>query len=936
MKVLDHSNFEYLERLLNSFSIGILVSNKKNVNLLVNKHLCEMFGYKEKELVHKSSEIFHISKKSFAAFNHFAYESEAEDISIGRDYQFKRKDGTVFWGHISGDVIKNNSEIFWIIVDITERMNAQQETIKLKERMELAFFGYNAGVYEWNMLDDTAYYSPQWKRMLGYENVDLAPELSTWSERVHPDDLGHVLLSVQKTVADRIEFIEAIHRIKHNKGHWVWILGRGIIQYNSQGKPLRMVGIHTDISEQKAQEERILRQAQIIKQIHDSVIVTDLKGYITHWNHGSELLLGYKEKDVLRQSISIIYQKNDIKFLKDNIEHVMLKGEYHVIVHLVKKSGEIIDAALSLSLLKDDKEQAIGVIGFFVDISERKKAEKKLENSSYNMQQYLEAIDNINIGLFVVDENFRVRFMNKTMIDWFGDQTNKICYSSVVNLDQPCSYCKLHDVIFEKKKVIYEPITPDGQFFNIVATSIRNTDGTTSKMEVIRNVTDRMEAQKYLLQQKEKFVHQAHHDALTGLPNRLLFNDRLETSIENAKRSNSKIALLFIDLDHFKEINDSLGHNIGDEVLKQVTDKLNKIIRKQDTLARLGGDEFTIILGGLKQGQDASLLAQKIINTLAEPINVEGNTLYVSTSIGISLFPDDGDSPLNLLKYADSAMYKAKDEGRNNFQFYSAEMTELAFERVAMESSLRTALKNNEFVVYYQAQINAKTNTLVGMEALVRWQHPTMGLVPPAKFIPLAEATGLIVLLDQFVMKTAIKQLVYWYKKGLNPGVLALNLTVKQLKQKQFISVLKNILKEVQAKPEWLEFEVTEGQIMINPEEAIKVLKQISAIGIELAVDDFGTGYSSLSYLKKLPINKLKIDRSFVRDLPYDEEDVAIVKAVIALARSLNLKIIAEGVEKKEQKDFLVLHGCDNIQGYYYCKPLAANKMEKFLHSYQR
>jgi EAL domain-containing protein (putative c-di-GMP-specific phosphodiesterase class I) len=279
-------------------------------------------------------------------------------------------------------------------------------------------------------------------------------------------------------------------------------------------------------------------------------------------------------------------------------------------------------------------------------------------------------------------------------------------------------------------------------------------------------------------------------------------------------------------------------------------------------------------------------------------------------------------------------MYKAKDEGRNNYQYYNSTMTELAFERVVMETSLRIALEREEFVVYYQPQVNGVTNTLIGMEALVRWQHPTMGLVSPAKFISLAESTGLIVQLDRFVMKTAMTQLSLWYKEGLSPGVLAMNLTVKQLKKDDFIDTLQNLIKETNCKPQWLELEVTEGQIMTNPEEAIKTLQQISDIGIELAVDDFGTGYSSLAYLKRLPIDKLKIDQEFIRNLPEDEEDSAIAKAVIALANSLNLKVIAEGVETKEQKNFVVENGCENIQGYFYSKPVLAKKMEKIMRKY--
>jgi diguanylate cyclase (GGDEF)-like protein/PAS domain S-box-containing protein len=446
-----------------------------------------------------------------------------------------------------------------------------------------------------------------------------------------------------------------------------------------------------------------------------------------------------------------------------------------------------------------------------------------------------------------------------------------------------------------------------------------------------QDITQRVHAEKNLKEQKEILNHQAHHDALTNLPNRVLFNDRLEQTIKKAKREDNTFALLFLDLDHFKEINDSLGHDIGDKVLKIVTRRLNKIIRKEDTLARLGGDEFTIILNDLRYGQDASHLAQKILHELAKPIMLEKHHLYVSSSIGISLFPNDGSSASNLLKYADAAMYKAKDEGRNNFQFYSADMTELAFERVVMEASLRHAIANEEFIIYYQTQVDGRTGQLTGMEALLRWEHPTMGLVSPSKFIPLAEVTGLIIELDQLMMKTAMQQQVTWYEKGLNPGVLALNLTMKQLQQKGFIALLKKLLRETRCDPHWIELELSESHIMINVEETITILEQINTLGISLSIDDFGTGYSSLSYLKKLPINKIKIDQSFIRELPHDEEDASITKAIIALATSLNLKVIAEGVETKEQKEFLTQNGCHNIQGYYYSKPIIADEMEEIL-----
>ncbi len=440
-----------------------------------------------------------------------------------------------------------------------------------------------------------------------------------------------------------------------------------------------------------------------------------------------------------------------------------------------------------------------------------------------------------------------------------------------------------------------------------------------------------LEQHNQLRAQKNALQYQATHDALTGLANRILFSERLEHAIKKSKEKHSQMALLFIDLDHFKEINDSLGHEAGDKVLNIVTKRLNETIQNEEALARFGGDEFTVIIEGLQKAEEALSLAGKILKLLSESITVDHNELYVGCSIGISLYPDNGDTPQDLLKYADAAMYAAKNEGRNNIRYYTSEMTARALERVVMETSLRAGLKNEEFVVYFQPQVNGRSNTVIGMEALVRWQSPTIGLVSPAAFIPIAESTGLIVELDRFVMKRAMTQIAAWYKEGFNPGILAMNLTMKQLQQKDFTGFLRDLITDTGCLVEWIELEVTEDQIMMNPDEAIEILREISRIGVKIAIDDFGTGYSSLSYLKKLPINKLKIDQSFVRDLPNDEEDSAITKAIVALAQSLNLEIIAEGVETGEQKEFLVQNGCENIQGYFYSKPLPADKMKTVL-----
>ena len=571
-----------------------------------------------------------------------------------------------------------------------ELKNAQAINQELQDRTELALRGSGVSVLDWNFVKRTSYISPNWKEMLGYKDSELPNIYSTWKSLVHEEDLVEVLNSLKHIKSNIGTIFESTHRLRHKDGHYIWIYGKAILIYSDKNKLIRMIGTHTDISEQKKSSQKIA-------------------------------------------------------------------------------------------------------------------------------------------------------------------------------------------------------------------------------------------------QQQEELKHLAQHDTLTGLPNRLLFNDRLTQAMNKAKRSHTTMALFFIDLDHFKEINDSLGHEVGDLVLQEVTQRIIDSTRSDDKLARLGGDEFTVIVEGLEQGEDASYLAQKIVTILAQPIFVHKTKLYVTSSIGISLYPDDGDSVSELVKYADSAMYKAKDEGRNNYQFYKREMTELALERVIMEANLRDAIKNREFIVYYQPQVNAKENKIIGMEALVRWNHPILGLIPPNKFIPLAESTGLIVELDRYVMQTAMSQLSVWYQKGYEPGVLAMNLAIKHLRQKDFFKMFTALIQTTHCRAEYLELEITESQIMTNPEAAIKSLKKLSALNIELAIDDFGTGYSSLSYLKKLPINKLKIDQSFVKGLPHDDEDAGIAKAVIALANSLKLRLIAEGVETEEQKEFLIQNGCDNIQGYFYSKPVPAEEFENLL-----
>ncbi len=553
-------------------------------------------------------------------------------------------------------------------------------------------------------------------------------------------------------------------------------------------------------------------------------------------------------------------------------------------------------------------------------------------------------MDGVSSSVIVIDKRYNVTMMNKVARKNIGyklkQYNNLKCYQLSHQVDEPCHLgdhsCPHHDVFAtgEKSQVVHEHISSDGkpQFIEITATPLLNESGEVeSIIELGHDITDHVMIHEQLQEQKNQLAHQAHYDALTGLPNRVLFIDRVLQTIKLAERDNTKFAILFIDLDRFKEINDSLGHSVGDEVLIEISQRLKKAIRRVDTVARLGGDEFTLILPNVNRASIVMEIAQKLIVELDQKIVSDTNELYVTASIGISLYPDDGEESEILLRNADSAMYQAKDLGRNNYQFYTQEMTELAFERVLLEKNLRRAIEEDEFIVYYQPQYNSHTKQIIGMEALLRWQHPEMGLVSPAKFIPIAEETGMIIKIGWMVIHKVIQQLLEWVEMGFCHDHLSINLSVKQIQENDFIEKIMGSLDEYQYDPRFIQFEVTESYIMTDPELAINTLKQLKALHFDISIDDFGTGYSSLSYLKRLPVDELKIDQSFVRDVPGDEEDEAIVRSIISLAKSLSLNVIAEGVETKEQQAFLLAENCEKIQGFLIQKPVSAEEMTRVL-----
>ncbi|MDI9819230.1 MULTISPECIES: EAL domain-containing protein [unclassified Legionella] len=422
---------------------------------------------------------------------------------------------------------------------------------------------------------------------------------------------------------------------------------------------------------------------------------------------------------------------------------------------------------------------------------------------------------------------------------------------------------------------------------------------------------------------EQQLEHQATHDSLTGLPNRVLLNERIQHAIDSATYRKNHFAILFLDVDRFKLVNDSLGHEVGDTVLCEVARRLSALLRTEDTLARIGGDEFVMVIPGLKKIDHIVTVAQKILNSFNEPITLAHQEFILTTSVGISIYPSNGRTITTLLKNADLAMYQAKEQGRNQFKLYTPRLNQKTNKQLKQESELRRALANNDFFLLYQPQFDLETHSLLGVEALIRWQHPKKGMILPLDFIPAAEESGLIVPIGEWVIREACNQIVTWHKNGLPYVKIAVNVATKQLKQANFAETVKNILQEYEVSPDYLELEITENVIITNT-EVQKMIRRLKQIGIKIALDDFGTGNSSLNYLKTIQVDRLKIDESFIRNISHSHTDEIIIEAIIAMGRSFNFKVLAEGVENKKQIKFLKSRHCDELQGFFFSKPLSA------------
>jgi len=612
---------------------------------------------------------------------------------------------------------------------------------------------------------------------------------------------------------------------------------------------------------------------------------------------------------------------------RETARELIKKGENADLeLQLIKNNEHDRWVHLIIEATSDDENKISELLITIQDISERKKSENSLELSK-------NIIENAREAILVTDLNGVIEQVNDAYLNITGFSRDEVLGTNPRSLQSG-----YHDKMFYAE--MWRDIYGTGHWEGEIWDRRKNGEAFPKWLSINTVYNDYGNPEKYVgiftditvLKETEKELeHLAYHDALTQLPNRALLLDRLKQGIYAAKRDGQNLAVLLIDLDHFKYVNDTLGHDAGDELLENIAKRLQTFVRESDTVARLGGDEFVILLPEVNDPEEASIIAQKIIDALKEPIGVKGKKVNIGASIGIATYPNDGDDSELLMKHADLALYKAKDSGRGCYHYFSEELQEAIFDHIAMEEEMRKGIDSEQFTLHYQPKIDLASGKMTGMEALVRWNHPDKGFVRPDHFIPFAEETGLIIPLGLWILKTACRQMAE-FNAGLKvPLKVAINLSAGQFNQRGLIYTIQEIIQQYDIKPENIELEITESSVMGDVNEAIATMNKFRDIGLHLAIDDFGTGYSSLSYLKRFPINTLKIDQSFIRDLTIDSDDSSIVKAIISMAKSLQLNVVAEGVETQEQLAFLKANNCENVQGYLFSKPLPADEFKQYI-----
>jgi len=784
---------------------------------------------------------------------------------------------------------------------------------------------------------------------LGFSKVELAQMGEYfWEILLHPEDAGdYQRMRLARRQDTELEMQQCQLRFKHKEGHWLrFDIREQALARDSEGRVTRIIGVAKDITDQIEASESLRdseqRYRMLAESISDVIFSTDSQLALNYVSPSVQAVLGYDVKWIFdngwQSTIANPQQLSGIYQLIEQVSQVLDKPEALAelrnelptqlyVFDCLRGDGRKVPIEMRLVLVWDDNNTFEGILGVARDISQQRRAEKDLRMAATVFEHSTSAILITDPAGYIVQAN-----------EAFSRVSG---YAVAEVLDQLPTMLTVDTEQQAHLSYVLKQLHSRGTWEGEVWLKRRNGEHYPAWVGITAVFDDEGDLASYVCffsdiserKASEQRIHRlAYYDALTHLPNRTLFQDRLFNALQTAERQKSWVVLMFLDLDRFKPINDSLGHAAGDRMLKDMATRLLACVDDEDTVARMGGDEFTLLLQP-RNTREAALnraihVAEQILGSLVRPFVLENREFFVTASIGIALSPQDGNELSQLMKNADTAMYHAKERGKNNFQFYQADMNASALERLELESDLRHALEQKEFILYYQPQFSGDGKRLTGAEALLRWRHPRRGLVPPGDFIPVLEELGLVVDVGDWVLTEACRQLRAWHQAKVRVPKVSVNISARQFSDGQLGTRIANILKETGLPPACLELELTESILMREVNEAMQILDSLKFLGLSIAVDDFGTGYSSLNYLKQFPIDVLKIDRTFVDGLPEGEQDAQIARAIIAMAHSLNLAVIAEGVETHEQLDFLREHGCDEVQGYLFGRPMQASRFE--------
>ncbi len=804
------------------------------------------------------------------------------------------------------------------------------ERKRAEERYALAVRGANDGIWDWDLITNEIYYSPRWKAILGFRDDEFPNDIEAWKKRIHTDDRQFVVDKHMNYMAGIVNELDLEYRLEHKDGSFCWIHTRGASLQDESGESVRISGAITDITRRK-QDQLVLRE----QEEHYRAMVESFDGFVYICDQDYNILFsnGKFKKTTGRDPVGekchmalhglIVpcpWCVNERVFAGETIRTEAQSPKDNRWYYLVNTPIYNPDGTMTNQIMMQD-------------ITERKLAEEDLKNSE---AKYRSLIESTSEGYVMLDTEAAITAVNPSFCEMLGYSEKSLLGMPITNFMNPENRELFHSQMakwatVQHRNYEFSFTRADGGEVNVIASST-SLYGEKGEVEgafaLFMDITERKRMENQL-----RF--QAMHDPLTGLANRTLCHDRIGQALERARRRKEYYyAIIFIDLDRFKAINDTLGHAIGDQLLREVSLRIGECTRELDTVARVGGDEFVVLLEEMHSPRKAIQVIKRMRASLRKPITLAGTEVQVTISMGIVLGPGEYESADEILRYANIAMHRAKAKGRDRFKVFSTKLLDHAVQLMALETDLDNAMAHGEFFLNYQPIVRIKgTQRLYGFEALIRWQHPTRGVVSPIDFIPVAEESGLITDLGLWVLYESCRTMAQW--RDTYPDAddifLSVNISARQFSQQDLTGKIKRILNMTGMPPERLKLEITETAIMENAAQAVEVLKRLKEMGITLSIDDFGTGYSSMSYLQKLPLDNLKIDISFVQMLDVAPENIEIVKAIISLAHTLELDVVAEGVEKKEHQNILLALGCEYCQGFLYSRPLPSDKAEEMV-----